>query len=342
MEFGIFDHVDRNDLPLSAYYEARLKIVEAYDRAGFYGYHVAEHHATPLGMAPSPSVFLAAVAQRTKRLRFGPMVYALPLYHPLRMIEEICMLDQMSGGRLDIGFGRGASAIELAYFGENAADSQAVYAEALEVIRAGLTRRSLSHKGARFRFEDVPMELEPRQKPHPPIWYGLHAPESGERAARQGLQVICLDPHEPTRAAVDRFRAAWSEHQGAKLPRIGLGRFAVVAETDEAARRIARRAYPRWHQSFTWLFRQHQQDRTISHPRPPDWDTIERVGQGVAGSPETVTRFLKEQHALTRTNYCVGQFAFGDLTLEETLASIALFVQSVMPALKDFDQGGAK
>ena len=65
-------------------------------------------------MAPSPSVFLAAVAQRTKRLRFGPMVYALPLYHPLRMIEEICMLDQMSRGRLDIGFGRGSSPIELA------------------------------------------------------------------------------------------------------------------------------------------------------------------------------------------------------------------------------------
>ena len=58
-------------------------------------------------MAPSPSVFLSAVAQRTKRLRFGPLVYTLPLYHPLRLIEEICMLDQMSGGRLEFGFGKG-------------------------------------------------------------------------------------------------------------------------------------------------------------------------------------------------------------------------------------------
>ena len=103
---------------LADYYEDRLKIVEAYDRAGFYGYHLAEHHATPLGMAPSPNVFLAAVAQRTRRLRFGPMVYVLPLYHPLRLIEEICMLDQMSGGRLEIGFGRGASPIELAIYGD--------------------------------------------------------------------------------------------------------------------------------------------------------------------------------------------------------------------------------
>ena len=113
MKFGIFDHLDRNDLPLRDYYESRLQIIEAYDRLGFYAYHVAEHHSTPLGMAASPSVFLSAIAQRTQRLRFGPMVYALPLYHPLRMIEEICMLDQMSAGRLEIGFGRGSVPEEL-------------------------------------------------------------------------------------------------------------------------------------------------------------------------------------------------------------------------------------
>ena len=334
MDFGIFDHVDRNDLPLSEYYEARLKIVEAYDRAGFYSYHVAEHHATPLGMAPSPSVFLAAVAERTKRLRFGPMVYALPLYHPLRMIEEICMLDQMSGGRLDIGFGRGASPIELAFFGENPEDSQSVYAEALELIRAGLTQKSLSFAGRHFRFADVPMELTPLQRPHPPIWYGLHAPESAERAARQGLQVVCLDPPEESGAAIHRFCTVWREHHGAAvpLPKIGLGRFIVVADSDDEALALARRAYPRWHQSFTFLFRRHP--RNISHPRPPDFDTLHQVGQGVAGSPATVTSFLRRQMAETGANYCVGQFAFGDLTLAETLSSIDLFVRHVMPALR--------
>src|ERR1700720_4799655 len=137
MEFGVFDHLDRYGGALADYYEDRLKIAEAYDRAGFYAYHLAEHHATPLGMAPSPSVFLAAVAQRTTRLRFGPMVYALPLYHPLRMIEEICMLDQLSGGRLDIGFGRGASPVELRFFGEDPEEAQSTYAEALELIRRG-------------------------------------------------------------------------------------------------------------------------------------------------------------------------------------------------------------
>jgi len=87
MRFGIFDHLDDGGVPLGQLFEERLKLVEAYDRAGFYGYHLAEHHATPLGYAPSPSVFLSAVAQRTRQLRFGPMVYLLPLYHPLRLIE---------------------------------------------------------------------------------------------------------------------------------------------------------------------------------------------------------------------------------------------------------------
>src|ERR671918_127906 len=109
MEFGVFDHLDRGEVPLKEFYESRLELIEAYDQAGFYAYHVAEHHATPLGMAPSPSVFLAAVAQRSRRLRFGPLVYALPLHHPLRLIEEICMVDQMSGGRLEMGFGRGSA-----------------------------------------------------------------------------------------------------------------------------------------------------------------------------------------------------------------------------------------
>src|SRR5579862_9601409 len=68
MEFGVFDHLDRTGGPLPEFYEDRLKIAEAYDRAGFYAYHLAEHHSTPLGMAPSPNVFLAAVAQRTRRL----------------------------------------------------------------------------------------------------------------------------------------------------------------------------------------------------------------------------------------------------------------------------------
>ena len=144
MRFGVFDHLDDGGVPLGRLFEERLKLIEAYDRAGFYGYHLAEHHNTPLGYAPSPGVFLAAVAQRTRRLRFGPMVYLLPLYHPLRLIDEICMLDQMSSGRFLFGVGRGVSPIEVGFFGADPARGMQQFAEALDVVRLGLTRDALT------------------------------------------------------------------------------------------------------------------------------------------------------------------------------------------------------
>jgi alkanesulfonate monooxygenase SsuD/methylene tetrahydromethanopterin reductase-like flavin-dependent oxidoreductase (luciferase family) len=330
MKFGVFDHLDRNELPLRDYYEARLEIVEAYERFGFHAYHIAEHHSTPLGMAPSPSVFLAAVAQRTRCLRFGPLVYALPLYHPLRMIEEICMLDQISRGRLEIGFGRGSSPTEIAYYGERPEDAQKIYAEALEVILEGLAARTLTFHGQFFDFNDVPMELEPYQKPHPPVWYGVHAPESAARAARSAFQVVALDAAPAIRPAFDSFRAAWRQAWGAKpLPLMGLGRFIVVAPTDAAALAIARRAYPVWHASFTHLVRKHK--RVNAHPRPPTFDELMQIGQGVAGAPATVAAFLRDQIEQTGANYIVGQFAFGDVSLAEALQSIELFAREVMP-----------
>jgi alkanesulfonate monooxygenase SsuD/methylene tetrahydromethanopterin reductase-like flavin-dependent oxidoreductase (luciferase family) len=333
MQFGVFDHLDRTGLSLADYYEDRLKIAEVYDRSGFYGYHLAEHHATPLGMAPSPNVFLAALAQRTRRLRFGPMVYVLPLYHPLRLVEEICMLDQLSGGRLEIGFGRGASLIELAIYGEDPAAAQDVYAEGLELILKALTAKRLDFRGKRFSFDDVPMTLEPLQKPHPPIWYGVHAPDSAERAAKRNLNVVSLDPPDATRLSIERYRATWRPpHPGAVMPKLGLGRFIVVSETDAGALALARRAYPVWHQSFTYLFR--LRDQPQNHPRPGDFDALMQRGQGVAGSPATVSDFLNRQLDETQCNYVVGQFAFGDMTRVEALRSIGLFIDNVMPAVR--------
>ena len=177
------------------------------------------------------------------------------------------------------------------------------------------------------------MELVPLQKPYPPVWYGLHAPESAKRAANKGLRVISLNSAPATRASFDVFRDAWREAwNDTPLPLMGLGRFIVVADTDGEALALARRAYPRWHQSFTCLHRRH--NFTAMHPRPSEFDGLAAVGQGVAGSASTVTAFLREQLAATGSNYCVGQFAFGDLTLAETQRSIALFAHEVMPELQ--------
>ncbi len=95
VSFGLFDWVDRAPGSLGELYESRLKLIELADQAGFYGYHVAEHHGTPLGMAPSPSVFLSAVAQRTTRIRFSPMAYLLPMYHPIRLSKRTYLLSSL-------------------------------------------------------------------------------------------------------------------------------------------------------------------------------------------------------------------------------------------------------
>jgi alkanesulfonate monooxygenase SsuD/methylene tetrahydromethanopterin reductase-like flavin-dependent oxidoreductase (luciferase family) len=333
MEFGIFDHLDRNDLPLKEFYEARLKLIEAYEQAGFYAYHVAEHHSTPIGMAPSPSVFLSAIAQRTKTIRFGPLVYALPLHHPLRLIEEICMLDQLSGGRLEIGFGRGSSPTEVSFYGQDPAKAQDIYTESRALIVQGLTQKILNFDGKFFSFKDIPMELEPLQKPHPPMWYGVHSVEAAERAAHQALHMVSLDSAKDTRAYNDRYRQVWYQLHGDKTstPKLGLSRFIVIAENEQEALTAARRAYPIWHKHFYYLY--HLRGGKPAHPRPAEFDKMMERGQAVAGSPDTVTKFLRAELHESATNYLVGQFAFGDLSLAESLRSVELFSKNVMPRL---------
>src|SRR5258705_10360940 len=184
MEFGVFDHLDLSGSPIERFYRERLEIVEAYERAGFYSYHVAEHHLTPLGMAPSPSVFLAAVAQRTRRLRFGPMVYVTPLYHRLRLLEEICMLDQMSGGRLEIAFGRGALPAEVRFFDVDPAQTEKMHQEMLGFILEAFSEGAVTVTAERGK-RRLPLAIPPLQKPPPPLWYGGPFPGAAEAAARR-------------------------------------------------------------------------------------------------------------------------------------------------------------
>jgi alkanesulfonate monooxygenase SsuD/methylene tetrahydromethanopterin reductase-like flavin-dependent oxidoreductase (luciferase family) len=335
LEVGVFDHLDRGAGALRDYYEDRLKIIEAYDKAGFFGYHVAEHHATPLGMAPSPTVFLSAVAQRTRRLRFGPMVFALPLYHPFRLIEEICMLDQMSGGRLEMGFGRGASPIELTYFGADPAKAERIYREGLTLVLDALERGKLDFRGEFFDFADVPLCVEPLQRPHPPLWYGVHSIEAADRAAKRGMSLISLDTAEVTRPFFDTYRATWrSERPGQAMGKMGLSFFMVVGDTDGEALAAARRAYPVWHESFYYLFVRNRGPMPI-HARPPHWDEMQAQGRAIAGTPRAVAAFLREKLDTSGADYVIGQFAFGDLSLAEVQRSVTLFASDVLPHLRE-------
>src|SRR5712691_8749721 len=138
MKVGIFDHVERADRPIATTLDERLKFAAAADEAGIYCLHVAEHHATPLNLVPVPGVYLGAVACATRRIHLGPLVYLLPLYSPLRLAEEICILDHLSHGRLEVGVGRGVSPFELNYHKVAHDQSRDIFIDAYDCISAGL------------------------------------------------------------------------------------------------------------------------------------------------------------------------------------------------------------
>jgi alkanesulfonate monooxygenase SsuD/methylene tetrahydromethanopterin reductase-like flavin-dependent oxidoreductase (luciferase family) len=338
MKFGIFDHMDRGTLPLAEHYENRLKLIEAYERAGFYGYHVAEHHSTPLGMAPSPSVFLAAVAQRTRRLRFGPLIYPLPLHHPLRVAEEICMLDHLSRGRLDVGIGRGAVPYEIEYYGADPKEAQARYMEAYAVLVKALTGKVLNHDGKYFKFVDVPMEIAPLQQPHPPFWYGAVNEEGAAWAARNKINIVSNAPLEVVRANIARYRKEWvaAGNDLADIPLMGMNRYVMLADTDREAYEIAERAYQVWKQCFYYLWNKRGGTPThVTALYPPTFAEAQQKSYAIAGSPSTVRQELLRQVALAGNNYMIVRFAYGDLTLAESLRALALFEREVMPALSE-------
>ena len=327
LPFGIFDHVDRGPGPLASLYAERLAFAEAADAAGFRTYHVAEHHATPLGMAPSPGIFLSALAQRTRRIRFGPLVYILPLYTPLRLIEEICMLDQMSGGRFELGVGRGISPYELAYCGVNFLEAQGMYEEGLEVILAGLRGGPLTHQGRHYTYLGVPIELEPAQRPHPPLWQGVGNPQGAAGAARRGVNIVGTAPNATLKTLVDSYFGAWNKDANA-APLVGAQRHVYVADTDEEARSVARGSYQVWYESLTLLWR-----KFGSAPIrfAESLDRALAIGTAVIGSPSTVRAEIERQVAESGCNYFVGRFLFGDLGLARAQRSLELFAREVMP-----------
>lgn len=333
MKFGIFDHVDENGLPLTQQLEERLQMAEVYDRCGFHAYHVAEHHATPLGRSPSPSVLLAALSQRTKRLRFGPLVYLLSIYHPLRLVEEICMLDALSNGRLELGIGPGASLIEMGFFGLAEEDRRTKFDEAMEILLKGLTQDRLDHQGSYWQFDDVPLRAKPVQQPHPPLWYGAGSPDSIAWCAREGINMVTLAHGERVRDVTDLYRREWASHGGSEefMPLIGVSRHMVVAETDEEALAIARPAYLRWRDSFAALWIERGFPRPLTDVYPDSWDLLQERGNCCAGSPETVRAFV-EAEVSRGINYMVGWFAFGGMRVPEVTRSAELFAAEVMPA----------
>jgi alkanesulfonate monooxygenase SsuD/methylene tetrahydromethanopterin reductase-like flavin-dependent oxidoreductase (luciferase family) len=331
MKYAIFDHMDDAGIPLHRQYERRLRFIELCDRLGFHCYFLAEHHGTPLGYAPSPAIFLASAIQRTKRLRVGPLLFVLPLYHPVRAYEEICMLDQLSGGRLELGLGRGSMPYEISMYGFDAATAQSRYLENFEVIRQAFFRDEVSFAGEHVTIGRFPVRMRPFQRPHPPLWYATTKPESAVWAAQNSANIMTLGSIDVARSISDRFRQEWArlERGADMLPHIGITRHVIVADTDAQAVAIGRRAYRRWRDAMEMLWKEAGTKFPIAAVYPDTFDELLKLGNGVAGTPEKVREALGEQVTRGGLNYLACQLYFGDMTFEEASHSATLFAEHV-------------
>jgi alkanesulfonate monooxygenase SsuD/methylene tetrahydromethanopterin reductase-like flavin-dependent oxidoreductase (luciferase family) len=330
IDFGVIDHLDRQDVPVHETYDSRLKLIEQYDKAGFSTFHLTEHHFTPLGLAPSPLIFLSAASRITQRIRFAPLVLLLPLYNPLRLAAEICMLDHLSKGRLDIGAGRGISPYELAFHNVNHLEAASIYQEAYEILMMALTRDTVDFRGQYFKYFNVPMEMRPYQKPHPPLWYASGSPEGSTWAGGQNHNVAFLAPTARARVLIDAFkqgRAASATASALPVPKIGITRHIYVAETDAEAREVGLAGYMAWFEKFAYLWQKYD-------PRPPPTteDVLRRdASRIITGSPRTVREEIARQIEESGANYFITRFAYGHLTHEQSSRSLDLFVSEIMP-----------
>ncbi len=340
IEFGIFDHLDMRAEPLSRTYAERITFVQAAEAAGFRGYHLAEHHGTPLGAAPSPGIFLAALAQATSSIRIGPLVYLVPLYIPLRLIEEICMLDNLSNGRLEVGLGRGVSPIEVAFFGVDPDDAMEMFIEGVDLIIEGLNCTTLTFTGKHYQYKDVPMAVQAEQSPLP-LWSASMSPAGQAEAARRGMHTISLGPTEVIRQASENYRAEWDASKddplrpagGHEQPFIGAWRLVYVNEDERKAEAVARQAYDDWFIKLHKLWVENNVEAPHLGPISK-FETAVDIGMMVHGSASRVVDALARQVEITGVNYLALQPAFGDIGHDEEMRSLDRFATNVMPQLK--------
>ena len=376
LKFGVFDHIEPEEgFSLTETYEMRLQQSELLDRSGFYCYHLAEHHTPAIhSLAPSQNVFLAAAAQRTTKLRLAPCVYVLPLHHPIRLIEEISMVDALSGGRMEIGVGRGGE-MEAFFWGQEATTDSNYkrYLETLEVVQKGLANDILDFHGDIYDFDELPMRMHPVQRPYPPMWYMRNV----ETAAINGMDTIIVGSLDSIGPEVKRYREKWEEHQGkgtltvhGQEPKVGLTVHMVLADTDEEALEIAQPAWEVYRYNLAAPRRIEAERRGLDRFKttkdggygfvgnrpanaPPrelrrDIDaelqkfdrnhTVQHPGRlggvAMAGSPDSMREYL-EEYVESGANYYVCSFQWGSITHDQAMRSIQLFVDEVMPHYVD-------
>jgi alkanesulfonate monooxygenase SsuD/methylene tetrahydromethanopterin reductase-like flavin-dependent oxidoreductase (luciferase family) len=327
MKVGVlqfFSWPDRSR-PLERVYARALERIDVMERTGYDAVWLAEHHFTGYSVCPSVHLMGTHVAARTRRLRIGTAVTLAALAHPLRIAEEVALLDVLSGGRVNWGAGRGFEPKEFEAFGVPIAESAARFREAVELVLAAWSQERVSWDGRFHRVKDVELLPKPLQRPHPPTWVAATSEDAIRWAASHGLSIL-MDPHSP-HAEIARKRelyrgaleAAGFVFTGRELP---MARLLALAETAHEAEEIARRG-ARW---TLGAYMSAEQLATFRPSEAPS-DPIEHYLRDVIvhGTPEAVRAQLEKLRDQMFLDYL--------LIAPLSEGSFRLFTERVLPHL---------
>jgi alkanesulfonate monooxygenase SsuD/methylene tetrahydromethanopterin reductase-like flavin-dependent oxidoreductase (luciferase family) len=357
MEFGIFDSFgpfEMKEFPaVVEVYEEHLRQAQEAEQLGYRYYFFIEHQNSPVCAVTAPSVYLAALASRTSTLRFGLMIWQLPLHHPLRLAQDLATLDQLSHGRLEFGTGTGVLAHEFIRWSIPFESRHEMTAEALDIIVQAWTSEAVTYRGKFWQFDEALPAPLPYQHPHPPVWVAAHSAASFEYAARHNYHIaqnIDIDTVIAEKFAY--YRRLWQQHHHpGPMPRAFLTRHVHVAETDTQARAEA---------EPNLLMGYIQGGELIRNTRvgfgPPGVEELERStperrelrrvfeqctksydfwidnGLAIVGSPETVIDKLAEQQKRAGYDIFCARHRIGHLAPALAHKSMRLFAEHVIPA----------
>ncbi len=341
--FGIFDHIE--GIPGTStpqLLKDRLDLLRMADQAGFTSYFLAEHHGSDLCMAPNQEMFVAAASQITDTIRMGPMVKLLPLHHPVRIIEDMCIVDNLTNGRLEFGVGRGVAPIEHYWFGSDWLSSTARFEDVLGIICRAFRTGEISSEDSKFYdFRTMPMATRPVQETIP-FWY----PGSPVTAGKFGLNLMWPGPID--QAAYDVYAETWYAHQHDDVrmeapnagPKVACTMVLAIAENEKLALDVNERGLRglmrRTHNVHQWdaeVLGEDAADAALGPLRRIMSHIDGAIAAGAGTSEQICDRFAGILDA-GFTDHIVLQIPTGDMTFDEAKRTMDLFCSDVKPELE--------
>jgi alkanesulfonate monooxygenase SsuD/methylene tetrahydromethanopterin reductase-like flavin-dependent oxidoreductase (luciferase family) len=360
MKFAYFSHIWRKEnMTPQQRYDQLWRELELADNLKFdYGFCVEHHFSPQESWMSSPSLFTAAAGMKTKHMKVGPMGYVVPLYNSIRLAEEIAILDQMMGGRFEMGLVPGINASYFEPFGLDYDLRKTPTLEFIDYLKAAYGEtQPFSFEGEHHKTKSATLSVQPIQKPHPPIWMQSRDPETLKFCAENGLNTgyFLIYPREDAAPKYRKFLEDWQKAGWDHKPNIAYCTLIYVDETDEkaidTALKHAARAYegflppPEPGESFEERVKRHskkfnergEDGAAVIMANIFDADYLMENDLVFIGSPETVTKKLRKHAVSGVFNTFMGEFNFSELAEEDVMRSVDLFGKEVMPALKGFE-----